>query len=198
MKGTRFLSLCFSIFVLAQFFHLGCGEKQSPDPGEGKAGGFEFYTTPYIQSSDGRFKQSSPGAYALGPSDSVWNVSWTVTPEHGGTLLLKSSRLVVPPGAVSETRRLTFTLATQAPMGLSNALPRVYDFGPEGTKFKVPAELKVSFSDAGLGNNDPGDYRCYHFNEEGGAWEVQPTTVDRQAGMFVAKLSHFSRYAFAR
>jgi hypothetical protein len=125
-------------------------------------------------------------------------VTGLVTPSNGGVLNLLTSRLVVPPYAVTTTTSITWVLRSETPGGLSGALNRVYDFGPEGLSFQVPSTLYVSFADAGLGNNDPQLYTFYYFNESTQSWEAQATGVDLPNQRFVVTLHHFSRYAFGR
>ncbi|MEK9136254.1 MAG: hypothetical protein AAB393_03960 [Bacteroidota bacterium] len=124
------------------------------------------------------------------------NVRGLVTPTLGGIVRLSSSSLTILPGAVNTSVLVTWELRVVTPPGLEGALKRVYEFGPDGTQFNIPAILRVSFLDAGLGVNDARQYRFYYWN--GAAWEAQPTQVDMQNRQFIVQLNHFSAYAFGR
>ena len=128
----------------------------------------------------------------------VKSVVGLVTPLLGGTLNLSKSRLVVPPLAVLIPTLVNFSIITAAPEGLPGALNRVYEFSPDGLIFLLPSSLYISFSDAGVGNEDPSLYRFYYFNESQNRWESQPTQVDMSHGQYIVTLNHFSRYAFGR
>jgi hypothetical protein len=125
-------------------------------------------------------------------------VTGLVTPLLGGTLHLSQSQLVVHPLAVLLPTMVRFSMTTTAPENLPGALNRVYDFSPDGLTFHVPTTLYVSFSDAGLGHQDPTRYTFYYFNENQNRWEPQATVVDMQNHQFIVTLHHFSRYAFGR
>ncbi len=117
----------------------------------------------------------------------------------GGTMKVSQTILVVPARAVDWTYKCTFRLyAMLPPAGLASALKRVYDFGPEGTEFALPAILTVPFSDTDLGTADPSLLKCYYYNTSTRRYEVQATIVDRVNKKFIVEINHFSQYAFGR
>jgi hypothetical protein len=130
--------------------------------------------------------------------DTLWTTTRFILPEVGGSLELLNSLLVVDPGALEIPTTISWTIAARVPVGLNGALPREYEFGPDGTTFRSPVTAYVAFDDAGLESNDPYLYQFYYFEPLSQTWIVQPSKVDLTNQRFVFQLGHFSRYAFGR
>lgn len=172
-------------------------------------GHWEFHQAPTIGTTETfNFKIRYNGTYALAltdsvaqtPSDSVWTSTGVLTPSGGGSFIIRNSGFSAPPGAVTSTVLASLTITRATPEGLAHALPRVYDFSPEGTTFQLPATLSVAFEDAGLDAEDvyPGMIKFYYFDPSSSTWVPQPTQVDWENLRFIVQMSHFSRYGFGR
>lgn len=163
---------------------------------------WSLHASPSIGVDRVNFKIRTLGRYALATTlpvvpDSFWSVSGVVTPA-GGVLNLLNSNIAFAPEALEQSTQISFSMRIQAPVGLPGALPRIYEFGPEGTTFKYPAILSVSFQDAGLTMPTEAMMYFYYHDEVNNQWIRQETQMDVANRRFVVRLEHFSRYAFGR
>lgn len=161
-----------------------------------------LYTTPMVAADLLKFPMRDMGMYAVGMTrtvvpDTFWSVSGTVS-SSGGTLNLQNSTMTFSPGALEQPTNISFSMRVETPPGLTGALPRVYEFGPEGTVFKAPVILSVSFDDAGLTVPTEAMVYFYYHDEVNNRWIRQETQMDGANRRFVVRLHHFSRYAFGR
>ncbi|GAB4263602.1 S-layer homology domain-containing protein [Thermincola ferriacetica] len=69
----------------------------------------------------------------------------------------------------------------------------VYQFGPDGTSFKVPATLVLKVAIPRL--TKPENLALAWYDKVNGAWVAIPAVVDVANGLVVAKIRHFSDYA---
>jgi hypothetical protein len=167
-----------------------------------QTGTWVFHQTGTVQSQTVRYSILVNGIYSVRLTgvvalDSSWTVTGFIGP-GGGTLNLLSSRLIVPPGAVSNTVEVSFTIMEASPGGLPDALPRVYMFGPEGLTFANAVTLEVPYADAG--DNGVSDRRMhlYYYDEGQDLWIRQSNQVNVTNEGYTVGLNHFSRYAFGR
>jgi hypothetical protein len=149
----------------------------------------------YGITKNGTYAITTDTAFVL---DSSWTSSALVTPLKGGSFSILHSSFSVPAGALHDTTVVSLTMTIALPEGLPNALPRVYEFGPEGTQFTSPATFSVAFEDIGNASADvyPGLIVFKYFDKKTKTWVPQPTQVDWTNQRFIVQLTHFSRYAF--
>ncbi|RMG11723.1 MAG: hypothetical protein D6729_17615 [Deltaproteobacteria bacterium] len=110
---------------------------------------------------------------------------------NGGTLYTPDGlgTLRVPSGALAEALTLRAVEVMR-----TDLVGDAYEFGPEGTRFAVPAELSVRFLPAQL---PPGaastDLRLAYLGETGGVTPIPESTVDPAAHTVTAPVAHFSQ-----
>ncbi len=77
--------------------------------------------------------------------------------------------------------------------------PKVYlfDFGPEGKKFKRPLRITVSLDKADLGNSRARKIKVYYLTDQGKIQPV-PSQWNRRDNTLSFWVKHFSRYALSR
>jgi len=68
----------------------------------------------------------------------------TIGPE-GGVVEVDGVKLVIPPGALSEPTELSVKQRTDGAPGEYEAFSPVFEFGPDGLVFAVPAEVEFAF-----------------------------------------------------
>ncbi|MFN0158623.1 MAG: hypothetical protein ACKVRP_11205 [Bacteroidota bacterium] len=136
------------------------------------------------------------GVYAIS-FDTTW-VSSAVIGPGGGTVSVRTASLVFPPGALTDTATIVFRMSASTPNDLPGGLNRLYEFGPEGITFQSPITLYIPFVEAGLTRGNVNGTKFYYHNQSTHAWELLPSEIDRVNQRLVVRLSHFSRYAFAR
>ena len=106
---------------------------------------------------------------------------------RGGVLRLGGSRLVVPPGALRTSVRITATRRGDA----SGAV----DFQPDGLRFHKPAGLVLSAS--GCETPPDGEAAVVHLGPQGEILETIAASFDRRRDEVAAPITHFSGYAIA-
>ncbi|RJQ25246.1 MAG: DUF4430 domain-containing protein [Peptococcaceae bacterium] len=79
-----------------------------------------------------------------------------------------------------------------APKGYRPVSP-VYQFGPDGTTFAVPATLALKVAIPRL--TKPENLALAWYDKVNGTWVAIPAVVDAANGLVVAKIRHFSDYA---
>jgi hypothetical protein len=98
-----------------------------------------------------------------------------------------STVFVVPVGALLRPVEISIVASEfQTPLGPVF----LYECGPEGTKFKVPAKLSQRMPEG------QSDASLYYFNEATGAWELQEV-VKVKDGVATFNIKHFSKYGIS-
>ena len=106
---------------------------------------------------------------------------------RGGVLRIGESKLVVPPGALRATVRITATRRSDA--------PGTIDFQPDGLRFRKAAGLVLSASGCDAPPDD--DVAVVHLGTRGEILETITASFDRRRNEVVAPITHFSGYAIA-
>lgn len=107
------------------------------------------------------------------------------------------------PGSVLEAPTNISITPVRLPPPLLNgdALLRVVDFGPGGTRFSRPVTIKIPYTQSeldGAGITDPNKLKIYHYNLKTLLWEaVAASRVDTVNQMVSAEVSHFSIFGIA-
>ena len=102
------------------------------------------------------------------------------------------ARVTVPVGALTTDLAITVGPAAAAPLGAAGP---AFDFGPNGTLFALPVELRLSYDPAAL----PVGIQASQLRlgrAAGGVWEeVDGSRVDEGANQVIGQSSSFSIYA---
>lgn len=117
----------------------------------------------------------------------------------GGTVVTadRAVTLVIPSGALSTTTPITIDPSTVTPpAAIGTAVGTVYDFGPAGTTFSVPAPLSLSYDPAAVPATAVASLHIAGLSN--GVWRLHPSTVDPVAHAVTAPITHFSSYAIVR
>jgi hypothetical protein len=116
--------------------------------------------------------------------------------------------LAVPAGALNRDVTITIkeaslSLSSNPGTAAHDAVPRipvnhrqvspVYNFGPDGTTFTVPAHLTLRFALPPLVH--PENLVLARHDVESGQWMALPAVVDLSKGLISARVSHFSDFA---
>jgi hypothetical protein len=104
------------------------------------------------------------------------------------------STLAIPPKALRRDTQIQFSFTSAGEIGSS--LSDV-TFGPDGTQFRRPVLIGISYKDADLTGVNEKQLGIYYFNEEEDEWEKIPSRVDSRNKVVYAYVYHFSRYAVA-
>src|SRR5713101_6387654 len=121
-----------------------------------------------------------------------------VVSSSGGTLTVQSGavQIVVPADALASNTNLSVVAST----AFAND-PRVvkgtpFEFGPAGTNFAKPVALKIKYDVANLLPGTEESALEIYFHDPSSGWQVVPgSTVDLNAKVVSAQVSHFSTYA---
>jgi hypothetical protein len=186
----------------------GCGSSDKGSGGTGGAGGMNLdaaaaggtggsggsATGGSGGSATGGSGGGAGGAADAGPGDgpAATMANMMIGSASGGTLASGAATLLVPAGALPADKVLT--VSVQAPEadlpGRESINGDVYDFGPSGTTFTVPAALTLPLS-GGL----PAGKRAVvaWLDPAAGQWFPVPSTVDgdKVRGL----VTHFTRFA---
>ena len=109
----------------------------------------------------------------------------------GGKVNVQGDKLIVPAGALDVETPISMAMT-------SDDVSRVdYEFGPHGTVFNVPVELRLSWST--LRDMTSADLTLYYYEESSGTWVEETTAIwddnGKKASLFI---DHFSKYYFER
>jgi hypothetical protein len=132
---------------------------------------------------------SDAQAGADGPGPAITSV---VIDSTGGTLALSGMSLVVPPGAL--TAATTISVAPQPAPPDTNSwhfLSPVFEFGPDGLDFAIPATLSIDMPASG---GTPGVTGSIAYLAADGT--ITPLPSQPTASGMSAGISHFSPYSF--
>ncbi|MCL6610350.1 MAG: S-layer homology domain-containing protein [Peptococcaceae bacterium] len=107
--------------------------------------------------------------------------------------------LVIPAGALGRDVEITVKetaagsgAGTTAPPGF-RLVSAVYDFGPDGTSFALPATLIIKVAVPPLVR--PENLALARYDKPTGKWMTIPAVVDADRGLILAMVRHFSHYA---
>ncbi len=107
---------------------------------------------------------------------------------QGSKMTIPKKALTPPPGTpLGDDVTITMSVDYDAQ---SNELN--FEFGPHGSTFDPPVELRLRYSE--LGNQIP---YLYYIDEDGNYIEQTPDDVDIQGQFVILYLHHFSRYALS-
>lgn len=142
---------------------------------------------PSVQRHDAKspLPRAGPSPVACLPRHPA-SVSALVGPT-GGVLAFGASRLIVPPGALHATVRLSAVTRGDA--------SATVDFFPEGLRFHKPAGLVLSAT--GCLTPAEGVPSVVYLGENGEILETIAATYDRRGKEVAAPIVHFSGYAIA-
>jgi len=115
--------------------------------------------------------------------------------------------LSIPAQALNRDVEITVKKITAGSVqgsGTQSALPSgfrqvsaVYEFGPDGTTFSIPATLILKVSIPPMAR--PENLAMAWYDKSTGKWAIIPAVVDVDRGLILARVQHFSHYTvFAR
>lgn len=101
--------------------------------------------------------------------------------------------LIFPEGALKETTPISVQhIQNTLPLGIGMS----FDFGPDGTQFEKPVEIRIKYSEAQMKGTNP-DLIGLAFQQENGIWQaVRNLDVDKTNKTITGRLPHFSRWSF--
>jgi hypothetical protein len=111
-----------------------------------------------------------------------------VTPEEGGDVSTGLIRVVVPPGAVDDPTILWIQRDPDYAMA---------DFGPDGTHFQVPVEIRFATECLDLDGVSAEELSIYWYNPAARRWKRLPSELDHETMEVLTEVDHFSRYALS-
>ncbi len=116
-------------------------------------------------------------------------VSSPVSAAKGGTIRLDGATLTIPPNALAADTTITATARPATGVPQSDSLrSKVFDFGPNGLKFLVPATLAID-----VAPDKAASVVVATLDETSQRWA--PLDSKASAGSVSASLTHFSSYA---
>jgi hypothetical protein len=135
---------------------------------------------------------AAAGARCGSSASSGRPVSTAIVGQEGGQAVSDGGlvKLLVPAGAVNAD--VAFTIQQVDAPG-PGAVGQVFEIGPSGTTFKIPATLIIRYRDADVGANDPTSLRIATFSR--GAWQPVPSTVSTEGATVAAQITHLSPWA---
>ncbi len=158
----------------------------------------------------GKIAQSTKGPILILPvasqynyfrkgDDSTFYAEKFIEAEEGGKIKVGNieygkSSIFFPEDALPEDMLISFSWA---PSGTLEGTLSDVEFGPHGTYFNKPVELKLSYKMADLSGVNENSLHIYYYNEDTGLWELIGGTINKKKKYVEAELWHFSRYAFA-
>jgi hypothetical protein len=72
----------------------------------------------------------------------------------------------------------------------------LFDFGPEGQKFKRPCRIEIDLSKADLSQTEQRKIKVYYLSDK--KRDNVPSVLNKKTGRLVFWVKHFSRYALSR
>lgn len=118
----------------------------------------------------------------------------------GAMTTIFGDKLEIGPGALATDTTITLTISENdqtSPAG-TVALPRKYNFGPDGTTFSPAVDFRVAYKDSDLQGEPAGDIRVFVHDSDTNTWQEKSGTLDGANKLFSATLDHFSEFvAFA-
>jgi hypothetical protein len=118
-------------------------------------------------------------------------VSKTISAATGGTIEAPGVKLVIPPGALAADTTISVTVRGKSGVpDEGKVASSVFDFGPNGLQFTVPATLQLDFD----GSNAPADSTAKVAVLDGSTWK--PLSDSKVSGSTAtATTTHFSAFA---
>lgn len=113
-------------------------------------------------------------------------VNRLVTRLLGGTVSLLEMTLQVPPMSLNKNTNIT--------VEMPDPELYLYDFGPDGLQFNVPATITISYDNADLSGRNESNIRLAWWDENSQKWVDMPCTVDYSANTVTGTIEHFSSY----
>ena len=123
-------------------------------------------------------------------SNPIWDllnsVTRLVTNLFGGVISLVDMTLEIPAQALDRNTIIT----TEIP----DPNFYVYEFGPDGLQFNIPATITISYDNADLNGIDESKIRLAWWDEANSVWVDMPCSVNQTDNIVTGQISHFSSY----
>ncbi len=132
---------------------------------------------------------STNGGDTPGPTEG------SIGPDGDTLEVIGQLKLIVPPGALTDTIDFTVTHNTSpaSPPGSMGLVTNCYKIEPSATTFDPPATLILNYSDPSLNGADEMSIDMY--TNDGGGWDILPTSVDTVHNQITSSISHLSDFA---
>lgn len=104
----------------------------------------------------------------------------------GGTISLLDMTLDIPANSLDRMTSIT--------VEMPNPVLYIYDFGPDGLQFNIPATITISYDYADLSTVDESQIRLAWWDEANATWVAMPCTVDESSKTITGQIEHFSSY----
>ena len=105
--------------------------------------------------------------------------------KQGSKLTIAKNSLTPPPGTPAGAK-VTITMNVELVNG-----ELIFTFGPHGSQFDPPAELRIDYGDLGV------ELPALYYIENGEYVKQAPDHVDTKGKFMLLHFNHFSRYAVA-
>jgi len=172
----------------------GCGEQHPKAP----LGSDQSATAHPSASLGKRFRNSTSSVIsskqvqrkkALDQAALSRNASEVIAPSSGGEVKLYDFRINIPSGALSSNTSISIAPTNDAYLQA--------DFGPDGTLFKVPATLTISYEEADLTGIKPEDLTVSWFDPATNQWIDLGGVVDTKEKTVSVQVWHFTEYSLS-
>jgi hypothetical protein len=107
----------------------------------------------------------------------------------GGTISVNEFKISIPAGALSSNAGIS--------INCDDNLYLQADFGPDGTQFKVPATMTISYATADMTGILPAELSISWFDPSTNQWINLGGTVDTKAKTVSVPVWHFTEYTLS-
>jgi len=166
---------------------LACDSPMQPDRAASAAPAFQRSPTADLHAMNtGASAAGAPGQVVACSNRTEASGSALIGPA-GGTLVVGNSRLIIPPGAVTEPTLISGTVP--------DTTIAIIQFEPTGLQFKKPAGLQLDVSGCNATADD--SPAVVYVDDAGNTSERIDAVFSNDWHTVAAPIAHFSGYAFA-
>lgn len=136
------------------------------------------------KATESRIKRKSMLAFTQ-----AHTASKSITASNGGTVGVNEFKISIPAGALGNNASIS--------INCDDDLYLQADFGPDGTQFKVPATITISYANADLTEILPNDLSISWFDPATKQWINLGGNVDTKAKTVTVQVWHFTQYTLS-
>lgn len=177
-------------FLVAVLMSSGCSEDQTPSPVGAEqaplAASGHSLNKPVASVADSRVARESTLALALWES---WSVSRLIRASEGGSVSIDAFSINIPAGALAQDTEISLTCDSDTYLQ--------GEFGPDGTQFKIPARVTISYANAKLNGIKLSNLSISWFDPASNKWVNLGGTIDTNTKTVSVPVWHFTQYALS-